>query len=337
MMRFAEPWAFALLALVPLLLWWWWHNWRRGGGVRYPDLRIAGAAPATWRVRIAWLPRALRVLAIVLAVIALARPQAGTQKTDVTTEGVDVVLILDRSGSMMAMDFEPNRLGKAKEVMAAFVEGRPHDRIGLVAFAQASFTACPLTLDQSAVLTVLGGMDFAPPEESGTAIGLGLASAVNRLMESPAKSRVAVLVTDGVNNSGAIDPLTAADLAAQEEITVYTIGVGTQGHAPIPRVDRRGRLLRDPRGRLLTVPMPVEIDEVTLRDIAERTGGRYYRAADESDLERIFGEIDQLEKTEITSTIWVAWEDRFRWFLLPAAGLFALELLLGLLFLRRLP
>jgi Ca-activated chloride channel family protein len=337
MMRFAEPWAFPLLALVPLLLWWWWYTWRKGGGIRYSDLRLAATAPVTWRVRISWLPRALRILAIALAVIALARPQAGTEKTDVTTEGVDIVLILDRSGSMMAMDFEPNRLGKAKEVMSSFVEGRPHDRMGLVAFAQASFTACPLTLDQSAVLTVLGGMDFAPPAESGTAIGLGLASAVNRLMESPAKSRVAVLVTDGVNNSGAIDPLTAADLAAQEKVTVYTIGVGTEGYAPVPRVDQRGRPMRDPRGQLLTVAMPVEIDEATLQEIAGKTGGRYYRATNETDLERIFEEIDQLEKTEITSTVWVAWEDRFRWFLLPAAALFALELLLGLLILRRLP
>lgn len=337
MIRFAEPWAFTLFALLPLLLLWWWHSSRRGGGVRYSDLGIAKEAPDTLRVRIAWLPRALRFFALALAILALARPQAGTQKTDVTTEGVDVVLILDRSGSMMAMDFEPNRLGKAKEVMGAFVEGRPHDRLGLVAFAEASYTACPLTLDQSALLTVLERMDFAPPGESGTAIGLGLASAVNRLMESPAKSRVAVLVTDGVNNSGAIDPLTATDLAVQEGITVYTIGVGTEGYAPIPRVDRRGRPIRDRLGRMMTAAMPVEIDEATLQEVAERTGGKYYRATESTDLERIFQEIDQLEKTEITSTVWVAWQDRFRWFLLPAAGLFALELLLGLVFLRRLP
>jgi Ca-activated chloride channel family protein len=337
MIRFADPWALALLALVPLLLWWWWRARSSGGGIRYSDLRLAGTAPVTWRVRIAWLPRTLRILAIVLAVIALARPQAGTAKTDITTEGVDIVLILDRSGSMMAMDFPPNRLGKAKEVMSSFVEKRPNDRIGLVAFAQASFTACPLTLDHSAVLTVLAGMDFAPPGESGTAIGLGLASAVNRLKDSPAKSRVAVLVTDGVNNSGAIDPMTAADLAAQEKVTVYTIGVGTQGYAPVPRVDRLGRPLRDPQGRVVTAPMPVEIDEATLQEIAGKTQGRYYRATDGADLDRIFEEIDQLEKTEITSTVWVAWEDRFRWFLLPAAGFFAMEMALGLLFLRRLP
>jgi Ca-activated chloride channel family protein len=337
MMRFAQPWALAALAVLPLLAWWWWRARRRGGGVRFSDLGLAREAPVTWRVRLAWLPRALRLAVLFLAIVAMARPQAGTRQSDVSTEGVDVMLILDRSGSMQAMDFSPNRLGKAKQVMRKFVEGRPNDRLGLVAFAQASFTACPLTLDHSALLTVLDGMDFAPPDESGTAIGLGLASAVNRLIESPAKSRVAVLVTDGVNNAGSIDPLTAADLAHQEGITIYTIGVGTHGYAPVPRYDMRGRMLVDQQGRPITAPMAVEIDEPTLREVASRTGGQYFRATNATDLEQIFARIDRLEKSEIHSTVWVAWEDRFAWFLLPSAALFGAEMLLSVLLLRRLP
>ena len=337
MIRFAQPWAFAALAALPLLLWWWWRSAKRGGGVRYSDLSLARQVRPTWRVHLAWLPRALRVLALMLSVLALARPQAGSEQSEVATEGVDVVLILDRSGSMQAMDFSPHRLGRAKQVMGQFVGGRPNDRVGLVAFAQTSFTACPLTLDHTALLAVLDDMDFAAPDESGTAIGLGLASAINRLIESPAKSRVAVLVTDGVNNAGPIDPLTAADLATQEKIKVYTIGVGTQGYAPVPRYDMRGRIARDAQGQILTAAMPVEIDEATLREVASRTGGSYYRATDAGDLERIFAEIDRLEKTEIKSTVWVAWEDRFAWFLIPAAAAFALELLFAVAILRRLP
>jgi Ca-activated chloride channel family protein len=277
------------------------------------------------------------VALLVLAVVALARPQAGERQEEITSEGVDVMLLLDRSGSMMAMDMEPDRLGKAKEIMDRFIEGRPADRIGLAAFAQTAYTVCPLTLDHPVLRTVLGGTEIAPPDESATAIGLGLAAAINRLLESPARSRVAVLVTDGVNNAGSIDPLTAADLAAREGVKVYTVGVGTHGYAPLPRLDRRGRPLRDRAGRVATRPMRVVIDEEVLREVARRTGGLYFRATDAKTLEKTFARIDSMEKTEVSSTHWIAWDDLYRWFLLPAAGLLALELLLSAVILRRLP
>lgn len=337
MLRFAQPWALLALLLVPALLAWWWRARRREGSLRFSDLSLASSAPATLRTRLAWLPRALRILIIILAVLALARPQSGVRQEEISTEGVDVMLVLDRSRSMSAMDFEPDRLGQARGVMMHFVEARPSDRIGLVVFAQTSFTACPLTLDHSALLTVLEATGLAPPEEAATAIGLGLASAINRLLESPARSRVVVLVTDGVNNAGSIDPLTATELAAEEGVKIYTIGVGTHGYAPIPVFDRRGRLRTDRAGNVLTRPMPVEIDEAVLQEVAERTGGLYFRVTDSEELQRTFDRIDSMEKTERSSTVWVAWDDLFAWLLLPMAILFALELLLRLVVLRRLP
>ncbi|MDH3284787.1 MAG: VWA domain-containing protein, partial [Acidobacteriota bacterium] len=303
MMRLAAPWSLALLvALVPLFLVWWLAR-RRPAAVRHADLSLLAGAPAGWRVRLRHLPRVLRVAFLVLAAAALARPQAGVRQEEVTTHGVDIVVALDRSGSMRALDLDPDRLTVAKSTIRAFADGRPADRLGLVAFSRDAYTACPLTLDHEALAAILGDIDFAQRDEDGTAIGLGLAAAVNRLRASDAESRVAVLVTDGVNNAGSIAPLTAAELAKQHDIKTYTIGIGTHGYARVP--------VTGPSGRRRVVPMAVEIDEKTLREIAAATGGRYFRAGATGELEKIFATIDELEKTEIVSTVHVAWSDRF--------------------------
>jgi len=317
MSRLASPASLAWIALLLPLAIWWYRSSRRPAAVLYSDLDLLRDAPAGWRVRLRHLPRLLRVLFIALAAVALARPQSGLRTEQLSTYGVDIVVALDHSGSMRAMDLEPNRLEVAKRTLARFVEGRPSDRLGLVVFAREAYTACPLTLDHTALLALSDAVGIAPREADGTAIGLGLAAAINRLKASDARSRVAIVLTDGVNNAGAIAPMTAARLAREVGIRVYTIGVGTHGHAPMP--------VTGPSGRTRIVPVPVEIDEEMLRAMARETGGRYFRATDNEALERIFETIDRLEKTERTSEIKVAWSDRFEPWLLAAGLLLFLE------------
>lgn len=329
MIRLGAPWALALLlALVPLL-WLWRRGARRPPALLHGDLALLRAAPDTWRVRLRHLPRALRIAFLVLATLALAGPQAGLRREQVTTRGVDIVIVLDRSTSMRAMDLEPHRLAVAQRIIGAFVDGRPHDRHGLVAFAREAYTACPLTLDHGGFTRILGAVDFAERDEDGTAIGLGLAAAVNRLRASDASSRVVVLVTDGQNNAGEIAPPTAADLAAELGIRVYTIGVGTHGFAPMA--------FRDQWGRMTVRHVPVEIDEDALRDIAARTEGAYFRADSSGTLEEIFARIDELETSELTSTVHVDWSDRFEGLLLAAGLVFLGEVLVARFLLGRLP
>lgn len=328
-MRLEAPWALlALLALIPLG-WIWWRVYRRPPVVVFSDLSaLAGTRPG-WRERLAWLPRALRVAFLLLAAVALSRPQAGLRGEEVTTLGVDIVLVLDRSGSMRALDMKPDRLGYAKQTMRDFIVGRPGDRIGLVAFAREAYTACPLTLDHPAVSALIEEIDFAREDEDGTAMGLGLAGAINRLRRSDARSRVVVLVTDGINNAGSIAPLTAADLARQRGIKVYTIGIGTRGMAPMP--------VPDAGGRITIVPVEAQIDEEMLTEIARATGGRYFRAERAGKLEEIFQTIDRLEKSEIQSTIHLDWSDRFEGWLLAAGLCFLAEVLLARWLVGRLP
>ncbi len=232
---------------------------------------------------------ALEVLAIVLLVVALARPQSSNSWQTYTSEGIDIVLALDVSGSMLARDFTPDRLEAAKEVATKFILERPQDKIGLVIFAGESFTQCPLTTDQAVLVNLLRDVKSGMIED-GTAIGLGLANAVNRLKDSPAKSKVVILLTDGVNNRGAVAPATAAELARTYGIRVYTIGVGTYGEAPYPVPTPFGVQLQN---------VPVEIDEEVLQQIAALTGGKYFRATDNDKLKQIYQEIDQLEKSKI--------------------------------------
>jgi Ca-activated chloride channel family protein len=293
-----------------------WLRERRGSFIAFPGLsNLAGSAG--WRARLRHLPTALAALGLVLGGVALARPQSGSVKRDVTTRGVDIVVALDVSGSMAAEDFQPrNRLAVAKDVVAEFVQRRPNDRTGLVIFAGQSLTKVPPTTDGAVLLRQLDDvrLDQLP---DGTAIGSGLATALTRLRHSKAKSRVVVLVTDGSNNAGEIDPATAADVAKAMEARVYTICVGRGGRVPMPVQ------VQDPfTGQVVkqTMPVEVEVDEGLLRRIADRTGGEFFRAADAGSLRAVFDTIDRLERSEIKTTAYRRYRELFPAVLLAAAA-----------------
>jgi len=287
---FAQPWVLLLLGAVPLLVFWYL---RRGSAattdLRFSTLRAFTNVSPTIRERTRHVPFMLKCAAIALLIVALARPQSTSHGENVTTEGIDIVLLLDISTSMLAEDFQPNRIQAAKEVAGNFVEGREHDRIGLVVFSGQSFTQCPMTLDyrvlRNLIRVVKPGM-----VEDGTAIGMAIAQGVNRLKDSKARSRVMILLTDGMNNRGEIDPITAAQIAQTFGIRIYTIGVGTIGEAPYPVPTSLG---------IRYQMIPVEVDEKTLGKIAELTGGKYFRATNNQALKQIYGEIDAMEKTRI--------------------------------------
>ncbi len=315
-MRWDAPWAFVLLLLVPLALW----RRRRGG----PPPAVLWVRSQEWGGRLgARLVRALVVLpwiAVVLALAAIARPQEGLRLSEIETRGVDIVLAIDISPSMMAEDFHPrNRLAVARQTAHDFIRERTHDRLGLVGFAATAFTQCPLTLDHDALLELLDGLDFGLAED-GTAIGMALATAVARLRDSRAPSRVIVLLTDGDNNRGAIDPLTGADLARAYGVKVYAVLVGRGGVVPVP--------VNDPvMGRRVEM-VQMDVDEGTLREIARRTGGRFFRATDAAALAGIYAEIDRLERAPIRSVEYREYRDLGPLLLAAAAvvlGLYALS------------
>lgn len=260
----------------------------------------------------------LRLLCLIFLILAIARPQTSTGEEKTTEFVVDIMIALDVSGSMATLDFHPdNRLQAAKLEARRFIEARGHDRIGLVVFAGQSVTQCPLTVDRGAILALLEKVDFGMLED-GTAIGLGLANAVNRLKDSQAKSKVIILLTDGINNAGEIDPLTAAELAKQFKIRVYTIGVGKEGQALLP--------IQDPQFGPRLLKVETKIDEKTLADISSKTGGLYFRAQDEQGLREIFKQIDKLEKTEIKIENYTHYEERYFWFLWPAFFILLFEI-----------
>lgn len=326
-MRWHWPW---FLLLVPLLV--ALYVLRRRRGIDRPasvGLSTVGWLPARGKDRTRLVLGLLYGLAVLLVTVALARPQHGLRENELSGRGVDIVLALDLSSSMRAEDFQPdNRLFVAKKVAADFVNQRPHDRLGLVVFAGTALTQCPLTLNHEALIDLLERVDFGMVED-GTAIGQGLATALNRLRQSRAKSRVVILLTDGVNNRGVIDPLTAAELARALGVRVYTIGVGTTGIAPMP-VD-------DPvQGRHYEM-MPVEIDETTLTAIAERTGGKYFRAKDSQALAAIYRQIDGLEKSDLTSAAYSEWRDRGPELAFAAVLLLAIGFVLSLSAWARIP
>ncbi|UCD18638.1 MAG: VWA domain-containing protein [Candidatus Zixiibacteriota bacterium] len=301
----------------------------RTATIKYSDLKIVKRSAKTGRARFRFLLAALRILAISMLVVAFARPQAGTENREVTSEGIDIMLALDVSGSMKAEDFKPqNRLYVAKEEIKKFVNKRYSDRIGLVVFSQSSFTQCPLTLDYGVLLTFLDQARFGMIKD-GTAIGMALANCVNRLRESLSKSKVIVLLTDGVNNAGQIDPLTAATIAKTMGVKIYTIGVGKPGNAMYP--------IDDPIFGKRYVYLPNEIDEAGLRKIAEKTGGKYFRARSEKELEAIYNEIDQLEKTEIKVNEYVQYRELFPPFVYFGLAFLVLEMLLGQTVFRKIP
>lgn len=288
--EFANPKYFLLLVLlIPMILWYIFREKKSHADLQFSSLQAFKGIKHAGRIWMRHVLFALEVLAIVFLVVALARPQSSNSWETYTSEGIDIVLALDISGSMLARDFSPDRLEAAKEVATKFILERPQDKIGLVIFAGESFTQCPLTTDQAVLVNLMRDVKSGMVED-GTAIGLGLANAVNRLKDSPAKSKVVILLTDGVNNRGAVAPATAAELAKAYGIRVYTIGVGTYGEAPYPVQTPFGVQLQN---------VPVEIDEDVLQQIANLTGGKYFRATDNDKLKQIYSEIDQLEKSKI--------------------------------------
>ncbi len=328
-MRFAHPEFFLLLLLLPLpAIVAWWRARHRRAGLTFSDVRLAEGMPRTIWIRLSRIPAGLRVAAFILGVFALARPQQTDTTRSSYAEGVDIILVLDTSSSMKAQDFAPNRFEAAKDVAANFVSGRRSDRIGLIVFAAKAFTQVPLTLDYPFMLALLAEVEIGLIED-GTAIGTALATAVSRLQDSEAKSKVVILLTDGQNNRGEIDPVTAAEVARAIGVRVYTIGVGSKGTAPY--------VVDDPFYGQRVMQMPVEIDEEMLGSVATLTGGRYFRATNKRALESIYDEIGQLEQTRIEEQIYTNYEEMYPRFLIPALLLLLLEIALANTRLRRLP
>lgn len=326
--RFADPSYLWLLAAVPPLVWWYWRQRGKSATVRYSSLTRLRAVPRTAVARFRHLPFLLRVVGFACLIVALARPQSGVAKERVTTEGIDILMAIDLSSSMLAEDLKPNRVEAAKKVAAEFVHGRRNDRIGLVVFSGDAFTQCPLTLDYGVLEQLMSEMRVGMIED-GTAIGMGLATAVKRLRSSQAKSRVIILLTDGRNNQGEIDPVTAAQMAQAFGIRIYAIGAGSRGEAPYP-VD-------DPFLGRRYARIRVDIDEDTLKKCADLTGGRYFRATDAKSLENIYQEIDQLEKTEVEVEHFTRYGELFIYPLALGLALVLCEVGLAHSVFRRLP
>lgn len=323
---FAYPFVLILFLVIPFII---WYRRKKGEGqaaIQYS--KTSGAAGfRDFRARLSDLPKYLDLTALALLIIALARPQTELSEESVYAEGIDICVVLDVSGSMLAKDFEPNRLEAAKVITKEFITGRENDRIGLVIFAKEAFTQCPLTVDHNAVVSLLDEIQSGFLED-GTAIGNALASGVNRLKDSESKSKVIILLTDGVNNAGEIDPNSAAEIAGQFGVRVYTVGVGTMGEAPYD--------IPGPLGMQRQM-VPVEIDEPLLQKIATGTGGKYFRATDNQKLESIYQEIDRLERTRIEVSSFKRKSEKFIFFASAGLILLLLSRLLGYTWLRRLP
>ncbi|MBO5882278.1 MAG: VWA domain-containing protein [Alistipes sp.] len=326
-MNFLYPNILWLAVLVPLIALYYIFVARREATLTVSTTGTR-RAPRTLRYWLRHAPIVLRLVAFVMFIIALARPVEITHESETTTDGIDIVLSMDISGTMLARDFKPDRLTAAKRLAAEFVAERRGDRIAVVAFAGEAFTQAPLTSDQATVETMLSRLRSGVVED-GTAIGNGLATAVNRLRESSAKSKVIILLTDGVNNRGQVSPLMAAEIARDMGIKVYTIGVGTRGRAPYPAVDIFGNQT--------TVMADVEIDEELLREIASMTGGKYYRAVDNDALRAIYDEINTLEKSKVQVTEYQNYEEHFIVWVVLGLLLLCLEFLIDKVVLNRLP
>ncbi len=327
-MSFKNPeYLWLLLVLVPMILWYVFRMFRSNASLQISTTEPFHNMPRSHRHYLFHLMFALRCSVVVLLILAIARPQRSNQYQTSTTEGIDIMVTLDVSGTMLAEDLKPNRLEAAKKVATEFISGRPNDNIGLVVFAGESFTQCPLTSDHAAVVNLFNGVEYGLIDD-GTAIGLGLANAVSRIKDSEAKSKVVILLTDGSNNAGDVAPLTAAEMAQAFGIRVYTIGVGTRGEAPYPFQTPYGVRYQN---------IPVDIDEPMLRDIADMTGGAYFRATDNNKLRAIYEEIDQMEKTKLRVNEYSKKSEEFLPFLLAAFVLFVMEIVLRHTILKRLP
>ena len=330
-MQLHDPWLLLLLLLIPLLL-----RVRRPQqlpALCFPVLEAVRAVGPGRRVRWRWILPVLRAVALILLVVALARPQLGKAATQIYTEGIDIMLAVDLSGSMLSEDFQldgrrANRLDAVKSVVRTFLEHRPGDRVGLVLFAGRPYTQSPLTLDHGWLLKNLERAHIGMIED-GTAIGSALATAVSRLEASDAKSKIVILLTDGQNNTGKVPPMTAAETAKTLGYRVYTIGAGTRGTAPFPQVDAFGRRVY--------VNLPVDVDEDTLKQIAQVTDGRYFRATDTASLQHIYDEIDKLERSPEQGLQYLEYHELYVWLALPALLLLAAEAVLAQTWLRVLP
>jgi Ca-activated chloride channel family protein len=330
MMRWADPqWLWALVLIIPAGAVYVWRERHRQPVLAVSSLARFAPTTPNWKVHARHLLFVLEILAFSLWIVAMARPQAGSTVRNININALDIMLALDISGSMQAIDFQPqNRLFVAKQVLADFIRGRKEDRLGLVCFARDAYTECPLTFDYDILLEFLEQVDFGDIAD-GTAIGMALAGAANRLRESEAKTKIIVLLTDGVNNRGEIDPITAAQLCATLGIRVYAVGAGKQGVVQYP-VD-------DPVFGKRYIERISEIDEQTLKQIAAITGGRFYRATDAGGLQDAYDEISELEKTPVNVEQTMRYEDLYRWPLALGLGLILLDFGLAATFFRRLP
>ena len=331
-MRLHDPWVLALLALVPLL-WWLQQRRPRQATLRFPTLALVRAIPHAGSRRWRWFLPVLRSLVLLLLIVALTRPQRGKAESVYRGEGIDIVLAVDISGSMLSEDFtlgaqRASRLDVVKSVVKDFVDGRPSDRFSLVLFSARPYTQCPLTLDHGWLLQNLARARIGMIED-GTAIGSALATAAGRLEHSDAKSKVIILLTDGQNNAGKISPATAADAVKALGIKVYTIGAGTRGVAPYPS--------QDIFGNKVYRPMQVDIDEESLQAIAQKTGGRYFRATDTASLQAIYKEINEMERSTVTAPRFLDYDELYPWLMMPALLLLGCEVGLSHTRLRKLP
>ena len=328
-MVFANPtYLYLLLLLIPMIGWYIWKLCKSQASLQVSSSEAFDAPGATsWKVYLRHVPFVLRMAAIAVLIIILARPQSTNSWQNTSTEGIDIVMAMDISSSMLAQDFKPNRLEASKDVAASFINGRPNDNIGLVVFAAESFTQCPLTTDHTVLLNLF--KDIQPGIiQDGTAIGLGLANSVSRIKDSQAKSKVIILLTDGVNNAGEIAPVTAAENAKTFGIRIYAIGGGTQGSAPYPFQTAFGVQYQN---------IPVEIDEPTLKQIAATTGGQYFRATDNTSLKEIYSEIDKMEKTKISVQQYSKKQEEYKNWALLLFALLLVEILLRNTLLRNIP
>lgn len=323
MMRFEDPWVLVLLAIIPFML---LYGWRRSGTayIRFSSLNVFARLPQPATVSLRRVVPLLRCIAVVLIILALARPQSGVKSVEINSTGVDIMLCLDTSGSMRALDFTTDgkrntRMAAVKSVVSEFVRGREHDRIGMVVFGEEAFTQCPLTLDYGVLLSLLDTLEVGMAGDA-TAIGTALGICVKRFKDSESVSRVVVLLTDGVNNTGTLTPLTAARLAQKFGIKVYTIGIGSEGKVPFQVDSLFGKQY---------VYLEADLDENTLRDIARLTDGQYFRATDTDALREIYRQIDAMEKTEVQVKEYTEYNELFLWYLLPGLFLLLLEIVLA--------
>ena len=327
---FAHPYLLLLLLVIPLMAVWYIMRYRKQKpALQFSNISLFKGVRKTFRQLAYPLLFILRMVAVAAIIVALARPQRMLSRQEMKVEGIDIVLAMDVSGSMLAEDFKPNRLEAAKKVAADFIDGRKSDRMGLVVFAGEAFTQVPLTIDHNVLLKQLSGLKDGMTKD-GTALGDGLATAINRIKDSEAKSKVIILLTDGINNQGAVDPQSAAEIAALYNIRLYTIGVGTKGLAPYP--------FRDAFGRKRYQNVPVELDENLLTQMAQSTNdGQYFRATNKKSLQQIFNQIDKMEKSKIDVTQYSQTKDEYQGWLILAALALLLEILLGLFYFRSTP